>query len=460
MGYILVHFYVFHDDLLGVSMRRITTRIQIMKKASFVLVLFGMFFVLFLFTFARTKFKRSDSNNDIRGNAASQDKPTDPIADFQISKNVRVDCASNKSCQEVVVNGDEHFRLPNGGESPFAGFADPSIRKDRNGLLWMSYSWPHLKFQDGKPTPSVDIHLAKSADQGKNWQFIKKLFTATNINNPAKQNQKGYLDYEVVNLLPVTNGSNTIWYGVTLNYFVPEKGGMAARPSDSFHIRVYKANNPEEITNTEHAILAGGTTAKEWSPSQRLVPREISETDKKSFFWNEPSLYFENGKLYLVMVAFNLKNRADITRDAVYVYSTNPDGDPESWKWTYNGKLAGLEEAKLLSSERLTQIDVARSDSGKLLLIATPDDWNDEYKDYNHKGCVALEIVSLEKPELRRTVSGKLAVHAKIEDSQANKLGSAACSYDPGYSGGILFTRRNKTASELTAEIWATGVRP
>lgn len=433
-------------------------KVKIMKKTLGFVAIFVVFFLMLIFTSYRNKINKNlISNNDVRSQATF----SDPVEDNNITKNPNVDCGSSKVCSELLIKGDVKYTLPGGNESPFGGFADPSIRKDPNGFLWMAYSWPHLKFSNRKPIPSVDIHLARSLDNGKNWEFIKKLYTAVNMENPAKRNQKGYLDYEVANLLPVSQNGITNWYGVTLNYFVPEDGGMAARPSNSFHIRVYKSEKPEDLTNAEYTILAGGNTADEWGASQRLIPKEINKTDKNSFFWNEPSLYFENGKLYLVMVAFNLKNRSDITRDAVYVFSTNPSGNPDSWVWEYNGKLAGIEEAKLLSAERLTQIDIARSNnSDKLLLIATPDDWNKDYNDYNHKGCVALEIVSLERPELRRTVSGKLAVYSKVSDSQANELGSAACSYDPISTTGILFTRRNKTEDELTAGIWSTQLKP
>jgi len=63
--------------------------------------------------------------------------------------------------------------------------------------------------------------------------------------------------------------------------------------------------------------------------------------DKRTFFWNEPSLYYENGTLYLIMVAFNLKNREDISRDSVYIFATEPDGLPSSWQWEYKGELVG-----------------------------------------------------------------------------------------------------------------------
>ncbi|RIK30497.1 MAG: hypothetical protein DCC56_09235 [Anaerolineae bacterium] len=384
-----------------------------------------------------------------------QPVPTDPMVET-----LQVDCGIGDTCKELVIRGDEKYTLPDGGASPFSGYADPTIRQGDDGVLWLSYSWPHLKFVDRKPVPSVDIHLAKSEDKGNTWDFVSTLFTATPISNPVMPSQAGYLDYEVVNLLPATINGKETWFGVTLNYFVPEQGGMSMRPSDSFHIRVYQADSPADLANAPYAALAGGATAAAWNPSQWLIPDDMSAADKRTFFWNEPSLYYENGTLYLVMVAFNLKNREDISRDSVYVFAAKPNGQPSSWQWEYKGELVGNTEAIMLGATRLTQVDVVRGKQGDLLLIASPDDWNYDIGDYNHKGCVIMEIISLDKPAVKKDDAGNLLLRAKITDSQANELGSAACSYDPNSATGILFTRRNKTQSALTASIWQTFLQP
>lgn len=393
-----------------------------------------------------------------RSTAPTETPPTVPTV--SISETLQADCGVGETCKELVIRGDSKSTLPDGSASPFSGYADPTIRQGDDGVLWLSYSWPHLKFVNRRPVPSVDIHLAKSVDEGKTWDFVTTLFTAMPIANPAAPSQTGYLDYEVVNLLPATVNGQTTWFGVTLNYFVPEQGGMALRPSDSFHIRVYQADNPTDLTNAPYAVLGGGVTNPAWNPNQFLIPDDMNAADEKSFFWNEPSLYFENGTLYLIMVAFNLRNRQDISRDAVYVFAATPDGEPASWQWEYKGELLGNAEAKMLGATRFTQVDVVRGKNGDLLLIASPDDWNTEFGDYNHKGCVALEIASLEEPSIQKDASGNVLLRARISDSQANELGSAACSYDPNSTTGILLTRRNKTQESLTASIWQTFVQP
>lgn len=217
-----------------------------------------------------------------RSSFSTEIPPTVPSV--SMPQTLQVDCGVGETCKELVIRGDSKSTLPDGSESPFSGYADPTIRQDDDGVLWLSYSWPHLKFAERKPVPSVDIHLAKSIDQGHTWDFVTTLFTATPISNPAAPSQKGYLDYEVINLLPATVNGKTTWFGVTLNYFVPEQGGMALRPSDSFHIRIYQADNPADLTNAPFAILGGGTTHEAWNPNQWLIPEEMGTSKKKIIF--------------------------------------------------------------------------------------------------------------------------------------------------------------------------------
>src|SRR3989344_1869475 len=412
----------------------------------FLLLLLGV--ILITGITRRISFRKINLNNTKTDVSASVPEKSGEITS--------IDCGID-SCQEMTIEGDKKYALPNGKASPFSGYADPSIRKDPgSGVLWLAYSWPHYKFSGSKQVPSVEIHLAKSVDSGNTWSFVKKLWEPIPINNPANTSQLGYLDYETANLLPIYEKGVTMWFAVTLNYFIPKSGGFAARPSDSFHIRVYKSQSPEGLTSAPFAILGSETTATEWKTNQTLVPRDMDLLQSKSFFWNEPALYYENDALYLTMVAFNLKNRSDLSRDAVYVFSTRPTGSPESWTWSYRGKLAGAEEANQLGAERLTQVDIARGSNEELLLITSPDDWNANLQDYNHKGCVAIEIASLLQPALKKDKNGDLLVRAVVKDSMANELGSAACSYDPASRTGIIFTKRNKTAKDLTTSLLQT----
>lgn len=371
---------------------------------------------------------------------------------------VVLDCVPGApNVEEIIASGDPYATTPP-GYIDFYGYADPSMRKDPDqDALWLAYSWPHYKLINSNYIPSVEIHLAKSTNAGDNWTFVKTLWEPDPMANPADPGQQGHLDHETANLLPVKDGGTTIWYGARLNYFLPDAGGFAQRPSNSFHVTILKASDPENLSTGEIGKIGATLTHANWNATI-LVPNELASD---SFFWNEPALYYENGTLYLVMAAFVYAgNTPIIEKQNIYVFSTTPTGAPQSWNWTYNGKLADASIANELGAEKLTQIDLAKGVDGKLLLIATPDDWNSAENDYNHKGCKVLEIKSLENPELERDKQGNLKVRAIIAASDANSLGSAASTYDPNSNTGILFTRRVKTAAELTVSIWKTSVKP
>lgn len=391
-------------------------------------------------------------------NGCSKDSATNPPPDDKFDP-LTTDCvAGNPNCAELSIQGDAYYRFPNGDPSPFSGFADPSIRQDpQTGDLWLAYSWPHYKFVGNTAVPSVDIHLAKSSDNGVNWIFINTLWEKTTMLNPANGTQAGFLDHETANLLPVEENGAVAWYAVRLNYFIPESGGFSARPFDSFHISVLKSASPEGLSTAAAGRIGTSSTHSNWN-AQSLVPGELAA---EAFFWNEPSLFFQNGKLYLIMVAFVYRG-ADpyMPLNNVYVYSTTPSGDAQSWQWAYNGKLVDESIAVELGGERISQTDIATGVDGGLLLIASPDDYVSAQKEFNHKGCKVIEIKSLENAELSRFEDGSLKVRAIITASDANELGSGASAYDAASSSGILFTKRNKTANELTASIWKTGVKP
>lgn len=367
------------------------------------------------------------------------------------TQTIYLDCVGS-NCLEFIVPGDPYQSNPD-----FYGYADPSIRKSLNSkTLWVAYSFPHYKMIGSNPVPSVSIHLSKSEDNGTNWSFVKTLFAPDQMNNPADPGVTGFLDHETVNLLPVSD----YWLAVRLNYFIPEIGGYSARPGNSFHITVLKADSPENLTTGDKGTIGGSLTHSGWNVNQTLIPPDLTSD---AFFWNEPALYYDeaNSKLYLIMVAFVFYGPKPVMdKNKTYVYSTSPTGNPSTWNWEYKGILSDASIASELGGERISQPDIAKGQDGKFLLILSPDDWNYEKNDFNHKGCKVVEIISLENPSLERDSQGKLRVRVSITASDANDLGSAASSYDPASNTGILFTKRAKTDTSLTANIWKTGIKP
>lgn len=379
----------------------------------------------------------------------------------QPTKSITFDCVSGSGAEEFIVTGDPYNTFTPTGYLPFNGYADPSIRQEPNSTrIWVAYSFPHIKQSGNYYIPSVAIHLAKSEDSGNTWSFVKNLFEPISLNNPANTNQDGFLDHEVINLLPISNGSTTDWFAACLNYFVPTVGGYASRPNNSFYISIIKSNSPDNLDKGQVGTIGGNLTHSAWNVNTTLIPPDLTND---YFFWNEPALYYDadNGKLYLIMVAFVYNGGKPVmSKNNVYVYSTTPAGNPNSWTWQFKGTLVNSSIASELGGERLSQVDLSKGTDGKLLLICTPDDFNSTKNDFNHKGCKVLEIQSLENPGFERDANEKLIVRTIITASDANDLGSAASSYDPASSTGILFTKRIKSSTQFTTSIWKTKLKP
>jgi len=371
-----------------------------------------------------------------------------------------VDCVPGApGCEPLRIRGDAPYILPNGKPSPFSGFADPCLRRDpEDGTLVLAYSWPHFIFEGKEHIPGVSLKYAVSKDEGRTWEHRGILWEPEARSNPARSGMPGLLDHETISFWPVREGEATRWFAARLNYFVPRSGGYAARPNDSFHISVTEADSFAGLMKArDWSRLGGSLTHPAWK-AYALVPPELKGA---YFFWNEPSVLYEGGRLYLILVAFVYQGAdPDMPRNEVFVYSTLLEGRPSSWVWEYEGRLVSSADARELGGQRLSQTEVTRGTDGRLLLLATPDDWVPGLRDFNHKGTVILEIESLERSALRRDAEGRLVVLGRITASDAGPLGSAAASYDPSSATGVLLTRRKKDAGTLTAEIWTTGLRP
>jgi len=246
---------------------------------------------------------------------------------------LRLDCiASNPQCQALKIAGDDAYRFPDNSASPFSGFADPSIRKDPlSDTLWLSYSWPNYHIDQSQRTPGVDIHLAKSTDGGLSWSFVKSLWPSTALANPADPSQQGYLENEVSNLLPVPDGSQVTWYAARLSYFLPGGGGGAKPLVSSFQLRLFKAGSPEALSDAPYSVLGSDITSAGWGVTQNL--QSLSPDLKAVAFWNEPALYFDGGRLYLLAVGFAYDSQgAVMSKNGVFVFSTDPAGAPTTWR--------------------------------------------------------------------------------------------------------------------------------
>jgi len=388
------------------------------------------------------------------------------------------DCVA-PSCPAITIAGDKEATLPNGEPSPFRGFADASVRRDpESGRLWMAYSYPSSRVahegggllrRQAAASPQVEIHLAQSEDRGRSWRLVKTLWTATPSRAPS--GEEGHVSHEVVNLLPVEAGGKVAWYGARLEYFLPDDGGFRKRPPQSFRISIGRASSPGELAHAPGAALGSMATDPAWGVDVALA--QLSPETRHCVLWNEPALFHDGQELFLALACMAFRGKTpDMARSDLVVFATRPEGPPSRWGWRYAGRLAGAREARELGGERLTQIDLATSRSGRLLAIMTPDTWDSETDDFVHRGCVAVEVDrSGRSLRLARDAGGRLKVLARVTASDAGAAGTAACTYDPASETGIVLGKRSKTGvglgqarggrgAEMHAALHATGVHP
>lgn len=392
----------------------------------------------------------------------SQSAPAETQTPLTVLSPTLLDCVAGlPDCPQIEFIGETPTVLPDGTESPFRGYADPTIRRDpATGMLWMAYSAPNLyAINSNRPVPGVEIHLASSKDSGKTWEYQDVLWGVLPMNNPTND-EAGYLNHEVANLLPVQTDAGILWYGIRLDYFLPEKGAFKNRPFDSFHLVMAQADSPAGLANAETAVFSTDQTALEWNADLNLST--LSPDLSRCGLWNEPAFHFQNGELFLVLrcLVFGANGIPNVEQSDLVVFAAKPASNIHELQWRYVGKLASGAEAKDLGGDGLTQVDLALGVDGQLLAIVTPDAWSNAEKDFVHFGCQVVEVESLDPPVLKRDSNGNLRVRATIIASDSPVLGPAACTYDPASETGIIFGRRIKQTSFMEVLLHATGISP
>lgn len=374
-----------------------------------------------------------------------------------------MDCVGGADCPELAVEGDPPAVLPSGAPAPLRGYSDPTLRREPDGgPVWMAYSWPRSHVgSDGNRSTRVETHLARSDDDGRRWQTVGSLWSATPATDPVS-GRSGWTDHEVPNLLPVVDGSegSTTWVGARLDLFVPDGGGLASRPLSSFRIVLVRADTPQSLASGPSATLGAAATDPRWGVDQDLVALDESLT--RCAAWNEPALHHADGTLYLALrcLALDDTGTPDVVASTIEVFATEPEGEPSSWTWRHRGRLAGHDEAAELGGDGLTQIDFALGDDGALLAIITPDGWSSDHREFVHHGLRVVEVDSLDDPRLARRGDGTLAVRAEVTASDLAPLGPGAGAYEATAATGIILMRRQIGEASLVASIHDTGVHP
>lgn len=368
----------------------------------------------------------------------------------------------HENCPEIAIQNDPVFSV-SGRQLGFFGYADPSIKKDPNSdTIWLAYSWPNAHIvpdQEKKIIPGVDLHLAKSLDQGKTWTFVKEMWTSSESPDPETQ-EIGFIDREVLDIEAIEMGGKTEWISAHMEYFIPKEGGRSSRPASSFLIQLSSSPSLLTLPDSPKLRFGGSKTDSSWDIDLNLT--SLDPELEKCAFWNEPALLLHEEKVYLALrcLAFAPRSQRPDMQESDYAFfmvAKESFADAEAWEFA--GLLQTDEVAEALGGASLTQMDLVIS-GGKILAIVTPDDWTTKSNDFIHYGCRVLELDSLSPPTFAQSEDGGIVLHKEILATDQGELGSAACSYEPTAATGILMTKREITSTYLKASIHETGLIP
>lgn len=399
----------------------------------------------------------------------AMDGPVDSVPSALPSS---VDCKlATGLCPNVPIAGDP----PSPGT--FHGYADPSIRKDPNaGTMYMAYSWPRLL---ADTTMNVELHLAHSTNLGTSWTADGPLFSSTSVTNPggAPYAASNWSSDEVIDLLPIDLGTTTMWIQAHMSYLVPAGGHTIYEQIDttsyvSLSAIVAPAGAPPQtllqLATAPEARLGARTTDPSLHPTLNL---SSLDNDRCTNF-NQPALWFQNGKLYLVVQCFENPASGDGKAAAHFVYSTTPSGaDASKWQWQAVGTFITPGDAQRLGVTEgegytlFTELQLATGASGQLLAILNPAKPTPGIQPVSQYGCRAIPVTSLDPPVLATTAGGAPLVVASATESDlytgANE-GTGACSYDAASTTGIMLVRKLEADPTLGffVSLQATKLRP
>jgi hypothetical protein len=354
------------------------------------------------------------------------------------------DCDKAGLCAAIAVAGDPPALAKTSGT--FRGYADSMVARDPKvpGRLWLVYSWPRITLGKapsgaGVQMATVSSHLARSDNHGKVFTFVRELYPASPLTDPEGSGEEGIEPSEAVSLAVLESpGGKTTWYGAHLRYFLRPIKGYNPLYATSWTVRIGAAASPPELGDAEavskEAVLGVSNTAAVYKPTARL-DKIAGLSVQHCAMLNNPALFARQGSLYLIVecLAF-VGTTADHPNTTVQVFKTTPTGDPSSWTWSHAGKLSDDSLAQQLGVDALQQPEVAQAADGSLLFLVTPAniDTTVQVKTLG-SGCVAIEMTSLDPPQLKRNCDGTALIRATVKGK-----GHGACTYDSASNTGII----------------------
>jgi hypothetical protein len=368
---------------------------------------------------------------------------------------VQVDCRDDTKCPRLVIVGAPPQLMPDGSIPPLHGIVDAKIRRDPHSpVLYMTYthifadvSSPELGSQyDGDP----GVALASSRDGGGSWAFETMLRPSVAEVDPVS-GKPGYASQETS---AIAVGRDE-WYLANLRFHNPVGGGNNRRP-DSFHLELARAPTPQALADAPRVKLAGAAAAEVWR-DYRLDLADPSLA--RCSLWLDSELLYKDDHLYFMAVCVPFEGgtrRSDLSEYSVFELSTR---DADFGTPRYLGALMTGEDAARLGAEELSKGNLTYARDGTLLFLTAPVFRGERFEEY--PGCFVFEVVSLDRPQLRRDADGGPVGRAVVRSSDAVPS-SASCAYHADSATGILLTRRVMDVQKrsFSWSLHATGYHP
>jgi hypothetical protein len=343
-----------------------------------------------------------------------------------------------------MVNGDPYATI-GGNPSPFRGYGDPSLERDPlTGTLWLSYSWLNVLVTNPGPSQLIDFgvetHLARSDDGGESFDFVEAVNQMSPVTHPDSS-AEGWESHEVSTL--VNEGAGA-WQMMWLNYFDPPG---TAPFFDARYERALGASPDALSAPTEW--VRGNATSASWG-SQHNLSTIPQLSDCVAF--TEPALFNQDGVTYLATncVVYSGGVRQDAQERLVLLRQ-------ETNGYSFVGNLLDGQDAVAAGGSRIEQADIALSQTGEVLLIATPI----QAAQPNHLGCVVHEISDITTASVLRDAGGE-AIRLATITGEDDTIGPGLCTYDAASETGVLMVLHvlNPSPFDLEFSMRATGFHP
>lgn len=378
------------------------------------------------------------------------DSAPPPSPEIVPEAGIVVDCGKGQ-CPRIQIDGDPfavgHACL--GGlldPCPVSGNWDPSLETDADtGTVWLAYTGASFMLAvDGLAATGAGVNnvlLARSDDGGTSFQYVAPIALAAQT---TPKTMSGTSQHEVSSLVHRPDGR---WECIWFEYFDP---ALMERGEFIYSRKV--ADTPEGLENARVERYASAVLPSALGTPTHNLSETIPDLADCSIVTEPAYLKTPDGGLYFATNCIPFNDTRDGVAPTKYrIELLERTGET----FSYVGPLLDHSDALDLGGDELTQADLAMSQTGEVLLIATIA----SQANPPHGGCYVFEVADLASASVTRSATGEaLWSHHIISDG--GHLGPGLCTYDAASDTGIVISSFEQEDDQLRGYLQASGVHP